>query len=88
MRNPLKFAVVPQTCQPISATSGPNFTILCEHMEEILLFNKFSQLSIHALVAKIQPNKLVRSCADGDFCLTFVSCIFSEPRAAHCRPTI
>ena len=27
-RNPLKFARVPQTNEPISAVSGPNFTIL------------------------------------------------------------
>jgi len=40
MRNPLKFAGVPQTRQQISAVSGPNFTILCGHVE-VLLFNKF-----------------------------------------------
>jgi len=42
MRNPLKFAQVPQTGKPISADNGPKFTILGEHVEEILLFNKFS----------------------------------------------
>jgi len=41
-RNPLKFAVVPQTRQQISAVSKPKFTILSEHVEEILLLNKFS----------------------------------------------
>jgi len=47
------------------------------------LLNKFFfRLSIHALVAKIQPDKVVRWCRDGDF---FASCIFSEPRAAHFR---
>jgi len=40
-RNPLKFAGVPQTPQPISAASGLKFTVLSGHMEEILLFNKF-----------------------------------------------
>jgi len=40
-RNPLKFAGVPQTTGPISAASGPNFSILWEHMEEISLLNKF-----------------------------------------------
>ena len=40
-RNPLKFAGVPQTNETISADSGPKFTILCGHVEEILLFNKF-----------------------------------------------
>ena len=40
-RNPLKFAGVPQTTGPISAISRPKFTILWEHLEEILLLNKF-----------------------------------------------
>jgi len=52
-RNPLKLPGVPQTNQTISAASGPTFTILCEHVEEILLLNNFFRLSIHALVAKI-----------------------------------
>jgi len=38
MRNPLKFAGVPQTGKPISAASGPKFTILSGHVEEVLLF--------------------------------------------------
>ena len=41
MRNPLKFAGVPQTPEPILAASGPKFTILSGHVEEVLLFNKF-----------------------------------------------
>jgi len=40
-RNPLKSAGVPQTNETISATSGPEFTILWGHVEEILLLNKF-----------------------------------------------
>ena len=39
--SPLKFAGVPQTRQPISAASGPKFTILWEHMEEILYLTSF-----------------------------------------------
>jgi len=51
---PLKLAGVPQTTRPISAASGPKFTILWEQVEEILLLNKFFfRLSIRALVAKI-----------------------------------
>jgi len=57
-RNPLKFAGVPQTPEPISAVSGPKFTILRGHVEEVLVLNK----SIHALVVKIQPDKVVRWC--------------------------
>jgi len=37
----LKFAGVPQTTGPISAASGLKFTILWEHLEQILLLNKF-----------------------------------------------
>jgi len=40
-RNPLKLPVVPQTNETISAASGPKFTILWGHVEEILLLNKF-----------------------------------------------
>ena len=48
------------TIKPISAVSGPKFTILSGHVEEVLLLNKFFfQLSIHALVAKIWPDKIV-----------------------------
>ena len=53
-RNPLKFAGVPQTTGPISAASGLKFTILWEHVGEILLLNKFFlRLSIRTLVVKI-----------------------------------
>jgi len=40
-RNPLKLAEVPQANETISAASGPKFTILWGHVEEILLLNKF-----------------------------------------------
>jgi len=40
-RKPLKVAGVPQTPETISAASMPKFTILCRHVEEILLLNKF-----------------------------------------------
>ena len=54
MRKPSKLAGMPQTRQPISAICQLKLTILRGHVEEILLFNRFSPLSIHALVAKIQ----------------------------------
>jgi len=40
-RNPLKFARLPQTCQQISAASGPKLVIVRRHVKDILLFNKF-----------------------------------------------
>jgi len=36
-QNPLKFAGVPQTTGSISAASGPKFTILWGHVEDMLL---------------------------------------------------
>ena len=39
--NPLKLPGVSQTKETISAASGPKFTILWGHVEEILLLNKF-----------------------------------------------
>jgi len=41
MKNPLKFAGVPQTNETISATSRPKFTILRGHIRNVSLFNKF-----------------------------------------------
>ena len=41
-RKPLNVAGVPQTPQTISAASGPKFTILWAHVEEVLLLHKFS----------------------------------------------
>jgi len=52
-RKPLKVAGVPKTPETFSAASGPKFTILWRHVEEILLLNKFFRLSIHALLVKI-----------------------------------
>jgi len=40
-RKQLKFGRVPQTTESISAASGPKFTILWGHREEILLLDTF-----------------------------------------------
>jgi len=72
---------VPKTPKPISAASGPKFTILWGHVGEILLFDRFFRLLILPLVIEV-----VRWCPGGDFfCVIFVSCIFSKPCAAHFR---
>jgi len=44
MRNQLKFDGVPQSNETILAVSGPKFTILWRHLEDILLLNKFFQI--------------------------------------------
>jgi len=53
MRNPLKFAGVPQTTGPISAVSGPKFAILGGHVEDIVMLNYFFPIVDTALGAKI-----------------------------------
>jgi len=84
-RNPLKFPGVPQTPEPISAASAPKFTVLRGHVEEVLLLNTFFRLSIYALVAKIQPNTVVRWCQDGDFLrhFYFLRPVFPASRVQH-----
>jgi len=82
--NPLKLAGVPQTPEPISAASGPKFTILWGHLEEILLLNKFFPIVDMCLSCE---DIAWQSCAMVPrwwFLATFfASCIFSEPRAAR-----
>jgi len=40
-QNPLKFVGVPQIPKPISAVSGPKFTILSAYVQDVLVLNKF-----------------------------------------------
>ena len=86
-RNPWKFAWVPQTNETISAASGPKFTILWGHVEEVLLLNNFfSDCRYVPWLRRYSPTKLcdgAQMAIFGDF---FVSCICSEPRTAHFRP--
>ena len=58
-RNPLKFAGVPQTPEPISAVSGRKFTILRGLVKEVLLFNNFfSDCRYMPQLRKYSPTKL------------------------------
>ena len=86
-RNPLKLPGVPQTNETISAASGPKFTILWGHVEEISLLNNFFPIVDTCLSCEdIARTKLwdgAQMAIFGDF---FGSCIFSEPRAAPFRP--
>ena len=83
MRNPLKFAGVLQTNETISAASGPKFTILLGHVEEILLLNNFFPIVDMCFICEDIDRQ---SCTMVPRCRFFVSCIFSEQRAAHFRP--
>jgi len=73
-QKPLKFAGVPQARQSISTAIGPKFTILWGHLEAILLVNIFFQLSIHALVARIQHEKKI---CNGEQMVIYLRPVFS-----------
>ena len=66
-RNRLKFAGCPKLVnrsQPLEGQSTP----YCEDIwRRYCCVISFFQLLIHALVAKIQPHKVVRWCPDGEF---------------------
>ena len=85
-RNQLKFAGVPQTPEPISAISGPKFTILRGHVEDILLLNKFFPIVDTCLNCEDIARKLCDGAEMAIFSDIFESGIFSEPHAAHFRP--
>ena len=78
-RNPLKFAGVPHTRQPISAVSRRS--PYCERPcgGYIAVYQFFFRLSTDALVAKIQPDKVVRWCADAKF----LHPVYSANRVQH-----
>jgi len=88
MRDLLKLAGLPQTTGSISAASGPKFTILRRHLEEILLLNKFFSDSRYVpQLRRHSPTKLCDGAQMAIFDDFFASCICSEPCAACCRPT-
>jgi len=66
--------------QPLVGRSLPYFEGMWRRYWRL---TSFFRLSIHALAAKIHPDKVVRCCQNGDI---FASCISSEPLAAHFRP--
>jgi len=82
-RNPLKSAGVPQTNETISAASGPKFTILQGHVEEILLLNKFFLIVDTCLscedIAQQSCGMVPRWRLFGDF----LRAVFSASRAQH-----
>jgi len=92
-RNPLKFAVVPQTRQRISAVSGPKFTILRGHVQEVLLFKTFfSDCRYMPQLGRYSPTKLSDGAKMAIFCVlylqraacsTFQICILNSLRPHH-----
>ena len=63
---PLKFAGVPQTRQQISAISRPKSPYYEDMWRRYHCLTSFLRLSIHASTAKLQPDKVVRWCQNGN----------------------
>jgi len=78
-RNPLKFAGFPKPAnrsQPLVSQSSPYYD---DTRRRYCCPTLFFRLPIHALVAKIQPDKVVRLCRNGDF----LRPVFSASRVQH-----
>jgi len=83
-RNPLKFAGVSQTRQPVSAVSGPKFSILWVGLDEILLLNSFFATVDTCLSCEdIAQQTCAIVCRLRFFHVIFVFCIFSASRVQH-----
>jgi len=76
---------VPQTTGWISAASGPKFTILWGHLEDILLLKFFFPTVDMCLSCKDIAQQSCAMVPTWRFLVTFTSCIFSELRAACFR---
>ena len=82
-RSPLKFAGVAQTPELISAASVPKFTILCRHVEEILLLNKFFPDSQY--MPSLRRYSLIKLCdgARRQFFASFLHPVFPASHVQH-----
>jgi len=78
MRNPLKFAGVPQTTGPISAASGPKFTILWGHVDEILLLNNFFLIVDMCLNCEDIARQICAMVPNWQFLATFLRPVFQR----------
>ena len=82
-RNPLKFAGLPQTTGWISAVSRPKFSILCEHVENISLLNKFFSIVDTCLSCKDIAGQSCAMVPRWRFLATFLRPVFSVSRVQH-----
>ena len=82
-QNTLKFAGVPQTTGSISAASGPKFTILRGHVEDILLLNKFFLIVDMCLSCEDIARQSCVMVPRWRFLATFLRPVFSASRVQH-----
>ena len=78
-RNSLKLVGVPHTIGQISAPSGPKFTILWGHVEEILLLNNFFSDCRYVPQLRSSLIKLCDGAQMAIFWRLFASCISASP---------
>jgi len=82
-QNPLKLPGVPQTNQTISAASGPKFTILWGHVDEILLLNKFFPIVDTCLSCEDIARQSSGMVPTWQFLATFLGPAFAASRVQH-----
>jgi len=82
-RTPLKLPGVPQTNETISPASGPKFTILLGHVEEILLLNKFFSIVDTCLSCEDIARQNCEMVPIWRFLATFLRPVFAASREQH-----
>ena len=84
-RNLLKFAFagVPQTPELISAVSGPKFTLLRGHVEEVLLLNNFFPIVDTCLSCEDTAQQSCAMVPRWQFFASFLRAVFPASRVQH-----
>ena len=81
--HPLKFAGVPQTTGSISAASGPKFTILCGHVDILLLKKFFFPIVDTCLSCEDIARHSCAMVPRWRFVATFLHPVFAASRVQH-----
>ena len=79
-RDPLKLPGVPQTNETISAASGPKFTVLWGHVEDISLLNKFFPIVDKCLSSEDIARQNCAMVPRWRFLATFLRPVFTASR--------
>jgi len=79
----LKFGGVPQTNETISVASGPKFTVLWGHLEDILLLNRFFPIVDMCLSCEDIAQQICAMVPRWRFLATFLRPVFSASRVQH-----
>ena len=79
-RKLLKLAGMPKTTGPISAVSGPKFTILCGHMEKISLLNSIFPIVDRCLSCEHIARQSCAMVPRWRYLATFLRPVFSASR--------